>query len=624
MRKKIVVFAALLLLLTATAMAAPGPRGAAELGPYRFELDDKNELWLMDRTGKGVALPAVKAGSQYLVLADVAAYDGPNGTVIIEVRDQWDTEGDYKLVFSYSRSSLDWCMEHLAKPRPLAEDVVVRGKTYTSGNGVIIGRACVGTMGTEYWTSTDGMAWTPILDAPWTGERHGTTLLPFNGRTFVIQDRKSGALYASEDGRSWKEIGSEILESQYPENTAYGFCWTGEGYIAFQNVTGPDGGYVGAHDNQVLFLDQEFQPTGMYHDFGKRVSGVSYSDGICWARVAEDEALPHVIYASRDKAAWKENGAIYDLPVQAPAAARVAGDGSTYTVADPYFFKQEWEGTLSVSKDGVHFGDLGPLPYPEGYEDYHNDHVEAYVGADGVLVRMIHVNNDYINWTIEESYQGVKKTYTRAQVEAAVATAPQGEESYELCAPEGKNQVREVKASWNVPGIGWGGEDFHEYSSDGGNTWHRVVGVMRTYQVGSSALLPYNGKTFMISHGWGMPYLMSEDGVYWEPIPMDWAGAPRGYGAFLWTGKEYMVRQDTYSGGMAGMQATDSEKNNAIQFLDEDFHVTGSHDFGEFVQNMAYQNGTYYVQVGMDTLSVWTSTDRTHWTKTAMTQIPAS
>lgn len=56
-------------------------------------------------------------------------------------------------------------------------------------------------------------------------------------------------------------------------------------------------------------------------------------------------------------------------------------------------------------------------------------------------------------------------------------------------------------------------------------------------------------------------------------------------------------------------------------FADENFQLIGSHDFGANVTGVGWADGVYYAQAGG---TVYSSADRTHWTATTLTSIPAA
>ena len=317
-----------------SAWSGPAPDachpGVAELGPYRFELGQENELWLMDHSGNGLVLPAVKAGSEGMALGDVAAYHTPGGTVTIEVYDNWQNGGDRdaKRVFSYTADSLDWCLEHLAQPKP--PEIIER----TTDGAVTLCAARVGGSEVEYLTSTDGAHWTRVADQPWSPGRYGSSLLPYNGRTFLILDRESATLYASEDGRTFQSLADTFLhpeEIQSRLTLDYDLCWTGTEYMVCRREAeyrhGPmgalGGAWCSAASSRVQFCDAGFQLTGEY-DFGRQVLGVAYAGGVYYAQVSNseymipqqydyDSAAGSAVYSSTDKTTWTQT-ALTALP----------------------------------------------------------------------------------------------------------------------------------------------------------------------------------------------------------------------------------------------------------------------------------------------------------------------
>lgn len=122
-------------------------------------------------------------------------------------------------------------------------------------------------------------------------------------------------------------------------------------------------------------------------------------------------------------------------------------------------------------------------------------------------------------------------------------------------------------------------------------------------------LLPYNGKTFMaMDTATGRQRLYaSADGLSWQevdalrPKELD-ESSEHGYASytFLWTGERYYARLKAgeYRHGMMGHAGGGwYGKNTEVWFLDEDFQVISSHDFGRLVERIAYVDGTYYAEV---------------------------
>lgn len=122
-------------------------------------------------------------------------------------------------------------------------------------------------------------------------------------------------------------------------------------------------------------------------------------------------------------------------------------------------------------------------------------------------------------------------------------------------------------------------------------------------------LLPYNGKTFMaLDTATGRQRLYaSADGLNWaevdtlRPPSMDESKA-WGYAdyTFFWTGDRYYVgmKAGEYRHGMMGMGGGQwYGKNTLVWFLDENFEIISSHDFGRLVEQVGYLDGIYYADV---------------------------
>lgn len=170
----------------------------------------------------------------------------------------------------------------------------------------------------------------------------------------------------------------------------------------------------------------------------------------------------------------------------------------------------------------------------------------------------------------------------------------------------------EVKASGGEVSLGLvaegGGTYLREQGQmvrNDGSGWKRVENVPWGAYV---RLLPYNGKTFMaVDTAPGeLRLYASADGLTWARVD---ALRPEGMGdeandyinyAFTWTGTEYVACREAAVSrhGMMGQSGGQwYGGNTSVYFLDEDFRVTGSHDFGRKVEAVGWYDGAYYVQV---------------------------
>ena len=303
------------------------PRGMADLGPYHFELDETGGLWLYrnDNSNQAAEIPAVREAYVRTAASygEVQAYYGPNGTVTVEVYDDWDLDGYGKFTASYATSSLDWILENQAQYQPYAIQATATDGKLTLGQRAVLFQTWPNR---EIVYSYDGLHYARFQSVPW-----GTQcrLLPYNGKTFLVQDYADGALYASEDGSAWRDLRGTYLCPELPEGVnrgavggEYSVTWTGSEYVTCQRISEGRYGMMGSGGGQwyepvstkVCFADADFRLTGSY-DFGRQVVGVGYYNGTWMAQVQEapmagaaayDYNAPMALYTSRDKEHWEK------------------------------------------------------------------------------------------------------------------------------------------------------------------------------------------------------------------------------------------------------------------------------------------------------------------------------
>ena len=407
------------------------PRGVAELGPYRFELDREGTVWLLDGQSRGLALPTLRR-VEYMTPADLQAYYGPNDTVVVEAYDIYsrDGNGDWKTSSVFSKSSLDWCLEHLAQPR-LPETGSAQWETaYTAGNGLIACLVQAGRQGQELWTSADGANWTQ-RELPWPDCAGACTLLPFSGKTFLLLREPTATLYATEDFGHWQDLGETFLGLGRTEPDVYSqfsLAWTGDGYLTSRRVAGayvetPDGWvprWESPYNTKVTFCDGQFRETFSY-DFGSGVDGVAVEDGVCYAKVQrprEDDPNARVVYTSTDGRQWTATGRA-DLPGQEAEGTRTAQAGA-------YRFRLNEDGSLWVSRDGSRYGRLPDLPPAEEA----TDGIRVCAGGSGVLVLGTNTRPAWAglgqSWGPYTVRNGSVRGYTNAELAAALTAAEGG------------------------------------------------------------------------------------------------------------------------------------------------------------------------------------------------------
>lgn len=409
--------------------AIPCPEGAAQLGPYRFELDPGGYTWLMDGEGNGLLLPDVKA-APYMSITNLQAYYGPNDTVTLEVYDRYEESGngDWKAVYSYATSSLDWCLEHLAKPRMPQTSGYYWQTLYAAGNGVILCKARVGESGAEYWTSADGAHWKPILDGPWPGYDSASRLLPFNGKTFLVLDQQRLTLYASEDGRHWRSLEDTFLtpkDSPGHTGAEYQFLWTGQEYLVRSRISEVRYGIMGTwggewyspYCTKVVFCDADFREIRSY-DFGRQVEDIAFVDGVCYAQVSNsmgvsvweyDEYAGASIYSSQDGVGWT-----------ATALTRMPGRDGESVRAGAYTFQLRGDREVWVSQDGENYGRLADLP-PAQDPQQPTGSIDVFAGRDGVLVIGVYpeVYQNVLGEGVARIPTGAVRSYSGAELAAA-------------------------------------------------------------------------------------------------------------------------------------------------------------------------------------------------------------
>ncbi len=231
--------------------------------------------------------------------------------------------------------------------------------------------------------------------------------------------------------------------------------------------------------------------------------------------------------------------------------------------------------------------------------------VQAYPAPRGIRVEV------YSRYGYET---GASHTYPAAELEQRLAAAQPGAFQPELLRVAGNGKLLLGQARFGTDGV----ENL--YTTDG-LTWKTAEGMP------AGELLPYNGKSFVVVSGEPAGVYASEDGLTWrslegtafqperEKVLADYT--------FLWTGTEYIscrTVEEPYGPHGARGDWT-SAWNTRVCFADGDFQLTGSCDFGVNVTGVGFQYGTYYVQAGG---TVYSSADRTHWTATTLTSIPAA
>lgn len=147
------------------------------------------------------------------------------------------------------------------------------------------------------------------------------------------------------------------------------------------------------------------------------------------------------------------------------------------------------------------------------------------------------------------------------------------------------------------------------------------------------------GRGFVQIGAYQQDSLATVDGLHWFSIgDKDWllesADCWTGVGQegrrdlqFVWTGTEYLVRQDVAHFGPELYE--ESAANTKVFFLDENYDQVRQHDFGSKVLRVGYNGGTCYAQVqnidldsGLPVAVVFASPDGERWEETDLESIP--
>lgn len=300
------------------------PPGYAEAAGYRFELRD-GELYLVDGE-KAALLPALgeAARKEKAEFYDVQAYSVPNG-IRVEAYPAYDFP-THRFVVDYPVSSLDWVRENQSTEYWSTEEL---GR-WDNGGAAVIRKLAVGPGGERWEASTDGGGTFRPLPAVWDQTRDGAKLLPWNGKSFVLQDNRSLRLYASEDGVSWRPLQDTFLGVEREAGRAelrtstsqHALTWTGTEYLACRRTAEivysvmMGGRWYSPYNTKVCFADGNFDLTGSY-DFGRQVLAAGYYDGVYYVQVSDNTGVSEqeydrnagsAIYRSTDKVNWERTG----------------------------------------------------------------------------------------------------------------------------------------------------------------------------------------------------------------------------------------------------------------------------------------------------------------------------
>lgn len=649
-------------------------RHAADLGPYHFEVqgaDDWTEgynvyLTHRDRREYGVLLPhmgeAIRAKG--LGVGDLEAWYGPEDTVILTAyQGDW---GEAVASIAYPISSLDWCLENLntcfmnIEPEATMEDIWL-SRSSRFDHAYFHQEELVRLDWEE-----GGFTWAPVPDVPWGNQ---FTILPYSGREFFVVDGDDH-LYRSADGLVWTLADTlrpvEMGDSIY-EYIRYTILWTGKEYIAAcpagesrHGMMGHGGG--GWYDgySKVYFLNEEFQVVDSY-DFGRLVEAVGFLDGTYYVQVSDSEGASDFefdreagasLYRSADGKTWEQTELIQAKEALRPLTMARPGVGAAGRrqvgaegVADldgyHFFLDHErrsqswgWVPTIVVTDENGQ-GGVVPGAAKAIEENWLTAGVlsAAYDGKGGVKL------------TVEDIFtDGMEASVTCAvkELDRIIAAGENMLEGVRLDEDNTTHNDRIWLALHDVSGneyglwenkeLVWsrvGGDEDYTYS---GNTLDCTIGRLHITRdmpwSGRITLFPYNGRTFLIYDQSNGDFYLSEDGLDWTKAEADWIDDHReflmgdrrddrvGY-SIVWTGERYIASSWLFGLNESKWEYERHPDNGKVLFLDEDFQLLSSHDFGTHVGAVGYYNGRYYANVSDDIhgydSSVYCSADGENW-----------
>lgn len=673
----------------------------ADWGRYHFEVakpwgdpnDWYNEVYLMEGTerGQGVLLPHMGEGirANSIGVDSLTAHAGPNDTVIL-------TASGYNGSFSldYPISSLDWCLENLSysfrgETQPAAE--------VSNGEGISLAKVAEHYRnGNTYEMEGeliryDGTGWRKVENTPFSCVFR---LLPFNGKTFLVEDNAAGyhRLYASGDGLAWTEVTAlrpQDMRGDVKDYVNYAVTWTGNGYLACQeagNYGNRAGGTLYGGNTSVYLLDENFSLTGSY-DFGRNVQAVGFRDGVCYAQVSDSEGtrwrgVYHVGYDENGKEVYTTDPGYYNK--YAPAAIYRSTDGKnwerTELLQTQGVLRNLTEGLAAL---GTAKREIGPAGSADlGKYHFYLDHEKidwdpqwggyrptvmvtdetgqgGTVPGAGEAIQNAWLTPGLLSVRYDEGGQ-VELTVRDLFSEDMVATVRCGTKELDQIITDGEALWDELRKeefraahneetwlalhevsgnnytlweNWELVWSQVGGDEGSTYWS---NTMDCALGRLHVTRdmpwSGHILLFPYNGKTFLIYDRNSGDFYASENGRDWQKAEAAWINDHRdfftgrregslGY-SFVWTGDKYLASCWLYALNNDKWEYEWYQDNTKALFLDEDFQLVGSYDFGRPVSSVGFLNGFYYVRVAtrpedvirLDT-ELYRSADGEHWEK---------
>lgn len=330
----------------------------ADWGRYHFEVvkpkDDPSdwydEVYLMEQDSRdaGVLLPHMGEGIRTggIGVNEFTAVAGPNDTVVLTVSN--GAGGAFSL--NYPTSSLDWCLENLSVP---FRDKTQPAASVSNSGGIYLSKVAehyrnvnIYEMEGELIRWEEGTGWRKVENTPFSCVFR---LLPYNGRTFLVEDNATGRhrLYASEDGLSWTEVTAlrpQDMKGNVKDYVNYAVTWTGNGYLACReagNYGNRAGGTLYGGNTSVYLLDESFALTGSY-DFGRMVQAVGFRDGVYYAQVSDSEGTQwrgvyHVGYDENGKEIYDTEPGYYNK--YAPTTLYRSTDGVNWEKTEALYLQ---------------------------------------------------------------------------------------------------------------------------------------------------------------------------------------------------------------------------------------------------------------------------------------------
>lgn len=573
----------------------------ADCGKYHFEVvlpngsnGWYNEVYLMEgnERDRGVLLPHMGEGirARGLGVNGLTAVPGPNDTVTLTVSGYDSASGhDGSFSLDYPISSLDWCLENLSKPFRETTQFAAE----VSYGGLTLAKVAEHHRNANSYEQegelirNDGTGWKKVENTPFSCVFR---LLPFNGKTFLIEDNATGRhrLYASADGLAWTEVTAlrpQDMEGYVKDYVKYAMTWTGNGYLACREAGSYGnraGGKLYEGNTSVYLLDENFALVNTY-DFGRNVQAVGFQDGVYYAQVSESEGIqwrgsynvshdengntvydtepgyynqyaPATLYRSTDGKTWERTGMLQIQDALRENEGGVAAIGTAKREVGPegaadlgnFHFYLDYEEvpidqrnpagrrpTVMVTSENGYGG-----PVPGAGEAIQN----AWITPGLLSVRLDEAGQ--VELTIQDLFGGgMKAVVSCGTGELDEITASGGDRWYEVY----DNKATHSNETWltlhEVSGSGYtrgedreliwsrvGGDEAYTYGS---NVLDCTLGLLRlTRDVpwsGRILLLPYNGKTFLIYDRNSGEFYASENGLEWKKAEVDWINSHRDF-----------------------------------------------------------------------------------------------